>query len=558
MEVAGETPGRTLRRIWGRLDDATWRTGAYLRLRTDPLAGLVPATFRRDGMFITGRNGRMFLARDSSHLLDQHSGRLQITPAQLDAWRGLLERRVAALAARDCAYLMLIAPNAHSVYPEDLPARVRTAPERPVHRLLSHLSEHDLSRHVVYPLAELLERKRRREVYPRTESHWNELGAFVVYQSIAAALGLDAPMRRLIEDEVWFFELVGPGDLGVKRRLPRKSPHLFGYPRHPTARLVDDNLVENTGSVITTECAVAPETKCVVLGDSNAYGLLPFLAESFRRTVFAQTAALDAGLVQREQPDVVLTVISERFLLEVPDVPGEPGVEEQATAKLAAGRTRSRMERWDWPRPVSPAEVEWIRARMLAEGRLFDATVVSVMAYAGLAPGDVHALRWRHVGPDVLMLPPRLSRDGATGTPRPARRIRLLEPLARDLAEWRAATPEPHDAALVFPSPNGGWGQGAWRRWCDERYVPLAERLSLESTGPGALSRTFVALSIHAGATPAALAVELGQDPEEANALYAQRVADAARAGHVPAQEEIVRARRLAARTQASVPAGSG
>jgi len=408
---------------------------------------------------------------------------------------------------------------------------------------------------VVYPLAELVARKRTTEVFPRTETHWNEVGAFIAYRALLDALPQAVPVRRLDEDDVWFFELSGPGDLGIKRRLPAKSPHLFAYPRHPDARLVSDNMVEGTGNVIVTESPVAPRETCVVFGDSYSFGLLPFLSETFGRLVFAQAPALDMGLIERERPRLVLTVTTERFLLDVPDDESEIGVEERALAKAATGSVRARMDRWDHERHYSPAAVEWIRARMLAEGRLQDATLVSVLAYAGLRPVELQWLRWRHVGERALRAPTRPPGKDVPAAPRhwPSREIRLLEPLRQDLSHWRSASDPGREGELVFPSPfsGGPWAKGEWQRWADERYLPLVEELGLEPTGPGGLQHTFAALSIHAGATAPELAAELGEDPHRTLAGHAYGIEHAARAGHVPAGPAIDRARDLAARTVA-------
>ena len=543
-----------VKRTVGRIDDVLWRAGAWLRLRNDPMATLVPAEFRRDGRYVLGRNGRMFLAHDSNRVLDQHSGRLRMGRGQLAAWSALVARRAMALAQYDCAYTLLIPPNAHSVYPEDLPAGLTTAAERPVHALLAQLAEHVPGVPVVHPLAELLDRKRRDEVFPRTETHWNELAAFVAYRALMEALPAAVPARRLEENDVWFFPLTVPGDLGIKRRLPSKSPHLFGYLRHPDAQLVADNMVEGTGNVIVTESAVAPPSTCVVFGDSYTFGLLPFLSESFGRLVFAQTPSVDMQLIERERPQLALTVISERFLLDVPDDENEIGVEERAVAKAAAGSVRPRMDRWDHERHFSPAAVEWIRARMLAEGRIEDATLVSALAYAGLHPIEVQWLRWRHVGEHALRVPTQPPGQDAPAAPRhwPTRRVRLLEPLGRDLADWRSAGEPARDGGLVFPSPfsGGPWAEGEWQRWTDERYLPLVEELGLEPLGAASLRRTFVALSIHEGAAAADLAAELGEDPD-ALAEHAHHIEHAARAGHVPAAPAINRARDLAVRTVA-------
>ncbi len=48
--------------------------------------------------------------------------------------------------------------------------------------------------------------------------------------------------------------------------------------------------------------------------------------------------------------------------------------------------------------PASPVSVEAIRLALLQRERVRDATLVSVLAYAGLRPGEALGLRWTDVG----------------------------------------------------------------------------------------------------------------------------------------------------------------
>ena len=100
-------------------------------------------------------------------------------------------------------------------------------------------------------------------------------------------------MRMLGNDDVQFYDVPGVGDLGLKRRWPRTSSHAIAHLRHPTAKLVEDNLVDGTGALLVTESQVADPSTCVICGDSYTVSMLPFFAESFGRVVLARTPALD-------------------------------------------------------------------------------------------------------------------------------------------------------------------------------------------------------------------------------------------------------------------------
>ncbi len=90
---------------------------------------------------------------------------------------------------------------------------------------------------------------------------------------------------------------------------------------------------------------------------------------------------------------------------------------------------------------IPPTLIELMRARLLEQGKLRDATLLAVLAYAGLRPQEALALEWRHVRERTLLVERALS-DGqlkALKNRRQPRTVELLAPLRDDLAAWRAA-----------------------------------------------------------------------------------------------------------------------
>ena len=154
-------------------------------------------------------------------------------------------------------------------------------------------------------------------------------------------------------------------------------------------------------------------------------------------------------------------------------------------------------------RPLPPDRVEAIRARLLSAGRLGDATLVSVLAYAGLRPAEVLALTWgTHPRPDD---PRRARARGGRGEDdedRSLSTVRLLGPLAADLAEWRMGLGRPADDRLVFAMRDGrAWTDDAWRNWRRRVFATTAASVELA----GARDRK--------GLTQAQLAKQLNVEP---------------------------------------------
>jgi integrase len=81
--------------------------------------------------------------------------------------------------------------------------------------------------------------------------------------------------------------------------------------------------------------------------------------------------------------------------------------------------------------PPSLAVIERMRALLLAERRRRDATLVAVLAYAGLRPREALALPWQNVRDRTLLIDRAQLKGTKTGR---TRSVRLLAPLGVDLA----------------------------------------------------------------------------------------------------------------------------
>jgi site-specific recombinase XerC len=185
------------------------------------------------------------------------------------------------------------------------------------------------------------------------------------------------------------------------------------------------------------------------------------------------------------------------------------------------------------PDLVIPDTVELIRINLGP----FDATLVSVLAYAGLRPeSEAVTLIWGQVGKRSL-------RIDASKTGR-VRHVRLLEPLAEDLAEWRRACGSPAEGTLVFPRGTGAWDRNAWRNWLRRVYRPAAIKAGLdEMTRPRDLRGSFASLLIWEGQTVVEVAQQLGNSAETCLRDYAGVFAEFSIEDRVSAEQVIRDAR---------------
>ena len=183
------------------------------------------------------------------------------------------------------------------------------------------------------------------------------------------------------------------------------------------------------------------------------------------------------------------------------------------------------------------------------EDRLRDATLLVVLAYAGLRPQEALALEWRHVRERTLLVERALS-DGkikALKNRRQPRTVPLLAPLREDLAVWRRACGVPRSvgprSSRTRPrSPSGG--RSDWRNWRKRSYRPVAEDVGVDGARPYVLRHAFASLLIHEGRLSVVdIAAQLGHNPTVCLDTYAHVMAEQRGAEPISAEEQIARAR---------------
>jgi integrase len=200
-------------------------------------------------------------------------------------------------------------------------------------------------------------------------------------------------------------------------------------------------------------------------------------------------------------------------------------------------------------RPLTPEAVERMRASSLEPGRLREATILSMLAYTGLRPGEVFALSWDCVGERTLIVEHGRA-DGslkATKTDR-IRTVSLLAPFASDLALWRAATSAVGSAALVFPRTDGDvFRDTDYRNWRSRHFDPAALAAGADGATPYTLRHSFASLLVQAGWNALEISSEMGNSPEVVQRDYSHLFREFARGRRIDPEETIVAARRAVA-----------
>jgi integrase len=143
-----------------------------------------------------------------------------------------------------------------------------------------------------------------------------------------------------------------------------------------------------------------------------------------------------------------------------------------------------------------------------------DATLISVLAYAGLRPGEALGLRWGDIRERTLLIQRSISVGAEADTKtRQHRAVRLLEPLASDLRIWRMAAGRQDDHELVFPGTDGQpWTQAAYQSWRRRAFARAVRAAGLAHARPYDLRHGFASLLLGEGRNVIYVARQLGHD----------------------------------------------
>ena len=259
---------------------------------------------------VLGKQGWLFY--DGADEIEQWLGLRPLPAAQIDAIVIELARLDRLARAHGAKFVFVIAPNKSTVYPEYLPDGLHPIGPTPADQLIAALARRpEIS--VVDGRPLIARSKSRGQLYFRTDTHWNELGAFIVLQPALGRAGIDAGRLRPIDD--YRIEPgIRQGDLqmflNVGLQPERDVPTLVArFDRQGLSwKHYDGDAI--TSDIITRTPATGT---LLVIGDSFSILWLRVLSDIFGRVVRVTKPTFKHDeLIEANKPDVILLELVER------------------------------------------------------------------------------------------------------------------------------------------------------------------------------------------------------------------------------------------------------
>lgn len=254
---------------------------------------------------VVGNQGWYFLGDDYSTAFSGSNGSSQYTYNELNTIVNSISEIKDWLDSQGIAFYLAIPPNKHTVYKEHLPLLYNNKTKYDV--ILDKLkSETDIN--IIDLKTPLLKGKDSIQIYHKTDSHWNDIGAFIGYSEVMNELGKD-------------FEELKPTPLSyysstVSNRKHKEMTRMinlnitekvrFLSPKVSQAEVLENNErfshFRNEGKPLSI----------YFCRDSFSNAWIKYFNESFGETMYAKTYRINKNELLKHKPDIVVLEFVER------------------------------------------------------------------------------------------------------------------------------------------------------------------------------------------------------------------------------------------------------
>jgi hypothetical protein len=267
---------------------------------------------------LVGEDGWLIFTAERS--MDDYQNSFKFSDEQIVTITNRLAELQSRLAARGATLLVVIAPNKPTIYPEIVPPEIEKLSDTSrLERLTAHL-KNNLPGVLLDLRPALSEGRAVRDVYYKTDTHWNDYGMFLAYQAILQELAKSRPelapypfeMFELVEDapELW--------DLAANTgSVSLREPFLKIFPQFEKPTL--ERQMEAGGRRIYTSWAQGDALpRLLMYHDSFGPRLFGLLGIHFSSAVsvphYSGRPIWSTNWIEQQDPDVVIIEFSERYL----------------------------------------------------------------------------------------------------------------------------------------------------------------------------------------------------------------------------------------------------
>lgn len=269
-----------------------------IAFNTELTSLLTGGTYIESTQVLLGKNDWLFYKTEmDGHPIWDYMGINHFTEEELAAMAAnLTQMRDYFENERDIDFFITSLPNKEVIYEENMPDTIARVNEVSRSEQVAEYMWANTDLTYVYPKQQLLDAKDKYQIYYSTDTHWNQLGAFIGMQEVMkAAYGTFADIESVsfrVDSETFAGDLATIA--GVTEDYSQDTVYVFEKETADSAQYRDE--------------------VCFVVGDSFS-GFLSTIAKGYYKEVhWIYTKDFTMDMVDELQPDVIIWETVERYM----------------------------------------------------------------------------------------------------------------------------------------------------------------------------------------------------------------------------------------------------
>lgn len=265
-----------------------------------------------NNLTIEGRDGWLFFGTEEN--LNDYLGNNILSDEELDVYLTKMVTLNELCKEQGKELYFFIPPNKTQVYPEKMPSYTIVDNYTRVQRLVDYVQANSDVK-IIYPLEELTATKEDMQIYLKTDTHWNEAGAYIGTQALYSLMGMPTtPLSDVnhYEKEFTTGDLIRMGNLNPED-FPPDTNYEVDYK-------LDVSVTELDGTDITqwlykTSSTSDNDCNFLIAGDSYRLFMTKYLNRDFSLFNQIHTDSVGEPEVEElvENADIIVIESVERF-----------------------------------------------------------------------------------------------------------------------------------------------------------------------------------------------------------------------------------------------------
>lgn len=232
-----------------------------------------------------------------------------------------INTNVKELKTRNIDLYYAFIPNKANLYREKLPDNITIFdPSTRVDKLYKVLKQTiEAKDNLMYLKEDLEKAKDLGQLYFKQDTHWNDLGAFIGFETITKNVSKDSGIDYNYEvkfSEEEFIDKDLSQMFGIKGTLKDKTPTITYLSDVEFKGMV----LETENQIVITECEDAKVKKTImVIGDSFRTPMIPYFAKNYQKVIFLHRCDYGSYMLDAYAPDIIVCQFLERYVNTVQD-----------------------------------------------------------------------------------------------------------------------------------------------------------------------------------------------------------------------------------------------